>query len=85
MESEGVELTFQKDAIKEIAAIATELNDQMENIGARRLHTVMTSLLEDILFQLPDNKIKKIKLDKKLVREKLSSISEDEDLRRYIL
>ena len=50
LESEGVELTFQKDAIKEIAAIATELNDQMENIGARRLHTVMTSLLEDILF-----------------------------------
>ena len=85
LESEGVELTFQKDAIKEIAAIATELNDQMENIGARRLHTVMTSLLEDILFQLPDNKIKKVKLDKKLVREKLSSISEDEDLRRYIL
>ena len=73
------------DAIKEIAAIATELNDKMENIGARRLHTVMTSLLEDILFQLPDNKIKKVKLDKKLVREKLSSISEDEDLRRYIL
>ena len=85
LESEGVELTFQKDAIKEIAAIATELNDKMENIGARRLHTVMTSLLEDILFQLPDNKIKKVKLDKKLVREKLSSISEDEDLRRYIL
>ena len=85
LESEGVELTFNKDAIKEIAAIATELNDQMENIGARRLHTVMTSLLEDILFQLPDNKIKKVKLDKGMVREKLSSISEDEDLRRYIL
>ena len=51
LESEGVELTINKDAIKEIAAIATELNDQMENIGARRLHTVMTSLLEDILFQ----------------------------------
>ena len=85
LESEGVELTFNKDAIKEIAAIATELNDQMENIGARRLHTVMTSLLEDILFQLPDSKINKVKLDKGMVREKLSSISEDEDLRRYIL
>lgn len=85
LESEGVKLTFLQDAIKEIAAIATELNDKMENIGARRLHTVMTSLLEDILFQLPDIKIKKVKLDKKLVREKLSSISEDEDLRRYIL
>ena len=78
-------MTFLQDAIKEIATIATDLNDKMENIGARRLHTVMTSLLEDILFQLPDNKIKKVKLDKKLVRETLSSISEDEDLRRYIL
>ena len=57
----------------------------MENIGARRLHTVMTSLLEDILFQLPDKKITKIKLDKKNVREKLANISADEDLRRYIL
>ena len=57
----------------------------MENIGARRLHTVMTSLLEDILFQLPDKKITHIKLDKKTVKEKLSNISADEDLRRYIL
>ena len=73
------------DAISEIASIATELNDKMENIGARRLHTVMTSLLEDILFQLPDKKISQVKLDKKMVRDKLSNISEDEDLRRYIL
>ena len=69
----------------EIAAIATDLNEKMENIGARRLHTVMTSLLEDILFQLPDKKISQVKLDKKMVRDKLSNISEDEDLRRYIL
>ena len=85
LKSEGVELTFLKDAIQEIAAIATELNDKMENIGARRLHTVMTSLLEDILFQLPDKKITHVKLDKAMVNEKLSTISEDEDLRRYIL
>jgi ATP-dependent HslUV protease ATP-binding subunit HslU len=85
LKSEGVELTFHKDAIQEIAAIATELNDKMENIGARRLHTVMTSLLEDILFQLPDKKITHVKLDKAMVKEKLSTISEDEDLRRYIL
>ena len=85
LNSEGVELKFFKDAIQEIAAIATELNDKMENIGARRLHTVMTSLLEDILFQLPDKKITHVKLDKAMVNEKLSTISEDEDLRRYIL
>ena len=85
LEAEGVELKFNKDAISEIASIATELNDKMENIGARRLHTVMTSLLEDILFQLPDKKISQVKLDKKMVRDKLSNISEDEDLRRYIL
>ena len=85
LNSEGVELKFLKDAIQEIAAIATELNDKMENIGARRLHTVMTSLLEDILFQLPDKKITHVKLDKAQVKEKLSTISEDEDLRRYIL
>ena len=57
----------------------------MENIGARRLHTVMTSLLEDILFNLPDKKMKKILIDKKIVKKKLSNLSEDEDLRRYIL
>ena len=85
LNAEGVELKFLKDAIQEIAAIATELNDKMENIGARRLHTVMTSLLEDILFQLPDKKITYVKLDKAKVKEKLSNISEDEDLRRYIL
>ena len=85
LNAEGVELKFLKDAIQEIAAIATELNDKMENIGARRLHTVMTSLLEDILFQLPDNKITNVKLDKKVVRQKLTDISQDEDLRKYIL
>ena len=85
LNAEGVKLEFFKDAIQEIAAIATELNDKMENIGARRLHTVMTSLLEDILFQLPDKKITHVKLDKAKVNEKLSNISEDEDLRRYIL
>ena len=85
LKAEGVELKFLKDAISEIAAIATELNEKMENIGARRLHTVMTSLLEDILFQLPDKKITYIKIDKTTVQEKLSNISEDEDLRRYIL
>ena len=85
LSSEGVKLEFKKDAINAIAAIATELNDKMENIGARRLHTVMTSLLEDILFDLPNKNTKQIKVDNKMVRDKLANISEDEDLRRYIL
>ncbi len=85
LSSEGVNLEFKKDAINEIAAIAMKLNDKMENIGARRLHTVMTSLLEDILFDLPNRNITKIRVDNKMVRDKLSNVSEDEDLRRYIL
>ena len=85
LNSEGVKLEFNKDAINEIAAIATKLNDKMENIGARRLHTVMTSLLEDILFDLPNRAISQIKVDNKMVRDKLANVSEDEDLRRYIL
>ena len=85
LNSEGVKLEFKKDAINEIAAIATKLNDKMENIGARRLHTVMTSLLEDVLFDLPNRNISQIKVDNKMVRNKLANVSEDEDLRRYIL
>ncbi|MBT5078570.1 MAG: ATP-dependent protease ATPase subunit HslU [Candidatus Marinimicrobia bacterium] len=85
LQAEGVTLEFNKDAINEIAKIATELNDTMENIGARRLHTVLTSLLDDILFDLPDKKITEISINKKMVQKKLSNLSEDEDLRRYIL
>ena len=85
MNSEGGKLEFKKDAINEIASIATKLNDKMENIGARRLHTVMTSLLEDILFELPNRNTKAVKVDNKMVRDKLVNVSEDEDLRRYIL
>ena len=85
LNSEGVKLEFKKDAINEIAAIATKLNEKMENIGARRLHTVMTSLLEDTLFDLPNRNISQIKVDNKMVRNKLANVSEDEDLRRYIL
>tara|TARA_B100000945_G_scaffold275716_1_gene239896 strand:+ start:206 stop:1534 length:1329 start_codon:yes stop_codon:yes gene_type:complete len=85
LKSEGVKLEFERDAINKIAAIAFELNHEMENIGARRLHTVMTSLLEEVLFDLPDIKIKKIVINKKIVQERLKNISEDEDLRKYIL
>jgi len=85
IKSEGVSLEFENGAIKEIAIIATELNDKMENIGARRLHTVMTSLLEDILFDLPNRNLSIITIDKKMVRKKLEFVLENEDLRRYIL
>jgi ATP-dependent HslUV protease ATP-binding subunit HslU len=83
--ADGAELTFTKDGIEEIARIAGLLNERMENIGARRLHTVMTSLLEDLLFDLPDTKQKKWVFNEAEVRERLMRIVNDEDLRKYIL
>ncbi|NOY77683.1 MAG: ATP-dependent protease ATPase subunit HslU [Calditrichaeota bacterium] len=85
LSTEGVSLSFTKDAIKEIAHIASEVNDRTENIGARRLHTIMTTLLEDILFNVPNVKEKEIKIDKKQVHATLDEIVENEDLSRYIL
>jgi ATP-dependent HslUV protease ATP-binding subunit HslU len=86
--AESAELTFTEDGIREIARIAAVVNDRMENIGARRLHTVMTTLLEDTLFELPDGKGsngRPIVMDGKAVEDRLKAIVEDEDLRRYIL
>jgi ATP-dependent HslUV protease ATP-binding subunit HslU len=83
--SEGAELTVGDDAVAEIARIAASLNDRMENIGARRLQTVMTTLLEEVLFDLPESGERTIRVDQDFVRKHLSSIVEDEDLRRYIL
>jgi ATP-dependent HslUV protease ATP-binding subunit HslU len=86
LQTEGVELMFKEDSIYEIARIAAEVNEQVENIGARRLHTILTTLLEDILFDVPDKQKKsKIEIDKKLVNEKLSKIVKNRDLSRYIL
>ena len=85
LHTEGVEIDFTKDAILEIARIASEVNDRAENIGARRLHTILTTLLEDILFEVPDLKLKKITITQKKVRDTLKDIVEDEDLSRYIL
>ncbi len=85
LNSENVNLEFSKLAIAEIAEIATIVNDKMENIGARRLHTLMTTLLEDILYDTPSKKMKEFKINKEFVRDKLDNIIEDEDLRRYIL
>ena len=61
------------------------VNERMENIGARRLHTVMTTLLEDVLYDLPDRGTEAITIDAKTVRDRLKAIVEDEDLRKYIL
>ncbi len=85
MATEGVELSFADEAIREIARIANLVNERTENIGARRLHTVMTTLLEGIMFKVPDVKIKKIKVTKEMVQNTLKDIVEDEDLSRYIL
>jgi ATP-dependent HslUV protease ATP-binding subunit HslU len=85
VEADGSMLEFTKDGIEAIARIAASLNERMENIGARRLHTVMTTLLEDYLFDLPDRGTAKILIDGSVVRERLKSIVEDEDLRKYIL
>ena len=78
-------LEFTAEGIAEIARVATHVNERMENIGARRLHTVMTTLLEDFLYELPDRGKEAIVVDDALVRERLQAIVQDEDLRKYIL
>ncbi|MCU0634871.1 MAG: ATP-dependent protease ATPase subunit HslU [Gemmatimonadaceae bacterium] len=85
VESEGTTLGFTDDAIRELARIATVVNVRMENIGARRLHTVMTTLLEDTLFDLPDSGREPITVDGAMVKQRLQSLADDEDLRKYIL
>lgn len=83
--TEGVTVDFAKDAIREMAAIATSVNSTMQDIGARRLHTVAERVLEEISFQAPDIAPTRISIDAKYVREKLQGILEDEDVRKYIL
>jgi ATP-dependent HslUV protease ATP-binding subunit HslU len=85
MEAEGAKLSFTDEGVKEIARTAATLNNRMENIGARRLHTVLTTLLEEYLFDLPDSGQKEISIDADAVRSRLRKIAEDEDLRKYIL
>jgi len=85
VETEGASLKFTADGIMTVARIAMELNERMENIGARRLQTVMTTLLEDILFDLPESGARTLEIDGEFVRGRLKAVAEDEDLRRYIL
>ena len=87
LESEDVELSFEKDALEEIAEIAFEINSEVENIGARRLHTVMSQLLNEFLFDVPD-KIgpnAKILVTREMVKEKLGSMVKNKDLSEFIL
>lgn len=83
--TEEVELTFTKDAVEAIAELAQRANEQMENIGARRLHTVMECLLEEISFEAPERKKSKLAIDAQYVQEKIVPIIQDYDAAKYIL
>lgn len=86
LETEGVKLEFTNDGIREIAKIATEVNEQVENIGARRLHTILTTLLDDILFDVPDKiPSESVKITSEFVKGKLDSIVKNRDLSKFIL
>lgn len=85
LDTEGVALEFSEDAIDEISEIAEQVNEKTENIGARRLHTILERLLEEISFEAPERKNEKLAIDRIYVREKLSDIVKDQDLSRYIL
>ena len=83
--TEGLTLTFIDEAVDELASIAAEVNDRAENIGARRLHTVLEKLLEDVSFEAPDMPKTEIVINREYVRERLHDIVKDEDLSKYIL
>lgn len=85
LETEGIKVTFSEDAVKEIASMSFLMNDQTENIGARRLHTVMEKLLEDISFEIPDMKEEEIVIDGEFVKEKFADSVHADDLDRFIL
>jgi ATP-dependent HslUV protease ATP-binding subunit HslU len=85
LDTEGIKLSFSEDALEEVARLAARVNESNENIGARRLHTVMEKVLEQISFEGPDLKKKTVKIDAEYVRQQLSEIVKDQDLTRYIL
>ena len=85
MRTEGIQLHFDEEAIRELARIATQVNSQTENIGARRLHTIMEKLLEELSFDAPEQREQSVEIDVEYVRRQLADIARDEDLSRYIL
>ena len=85
MQTEGVKLRFNKDGIQKIAEIAWQVNERQENIGARRLHTVLERLLEEISFTAPDAQKKTVTVNAKYVMKHVGELAKDEDLSQYIL
>jgi ATP-dependent HslUV protease ATP-binding subunit HslU len=85
MATEGIDLVFTEEAVAEIAEVAEIVNERTENIGARRLYTIMETLLDEVSFDAPDMEEKQVVIDADYVRERLDDIVEDEDLSRYIL
>jgi ATP-dependent HslUV protease ATP-binding subunit HslU len=85
LETEGLKLEFTPDALVEIATFAAKVNETTENIGARRLHTIMERVLDKVSFEAPDMKDKDVRIDSQYVRDTLADIVKDQDLSRYIL
>jgi ATP-dependent HslUV protease ATP-binding subunit HslU len=85
LETEGVTLDFTEDAIRRIAEIAADVNSHSENIGARRLHTVLELLLEEVSFTAPEIRGQVVKITPEYVNERLADVVEDQDLRKFIL
>lgn len=85
LDVDGCQVTFTEDAVEELANLAAELNKRMENIGARRLQTIFAQLLDDVMYNVPENPLNELLVDKAFVTERLSGIIQDEDLSRYIL
>ncbi|MBS1823999.1 MAG: ATP-dependent protease ATPase subunit HslU [Acidobacteria bacterium] len=85
METEGIKINFTDDSLEEMSRMAAQVNQQMENIGARRLHTILEKVIEEISFQGPDLKKKNVKIDAAYVRQQLAAIVKDQDLSKYIL
>lgn len=85
MATEGISLEFSDDAIRKIAEVAFEVNQTTDNIGARRLHTILEKLLEDLLFEAPDIGLDKVVITPQYVEQKLGSIVKNKDLSEFIL
>jgi ATP-dependent HslUV protease ATP-binding subunit HslU len=85
LETEGIQLDFRKDAVEEMAAVAAQVNGSLQDIGARRLHTVVEKVLDEVSFTAPDISPARVSVDAKYVRERLKDVLADEDLKKYVL
>ncbi|MFZ3245638.1 MAG: HslU--HslV peptidase ATPase subunit, partial [Candidatus Acidiferrales bacterium] len=85
LDTEGLKVGFSEDGVAAIARFAALVNDQTENIGARRLHTILEKVLEEISFDAPDMKKRSVKIDGAYVQKQLADVVKDQDLSRYIL